>query len=378
MLNFYLIWSFSYALLLWLISRTWKSEYPKISRNQLDNSVSLLIPIRNEMENLPDLVREVLLLSSLDIEIILIDDQSEDNSLRYLKQNFSGKPNIKILKSPGIGKKAAIDFGIKYSKGEIILCSDADCSFPSNWVENMVKPFSNTEIQLVAGPVISRGAATFFQRFQQIEWSSILLVTNYFFHFGKPLMCSAANLAYRKSAFLEVDGFEGNESFLSGDDEFLLKKVTDRFSGDSCVYLNNPEVLVQTKPLKDWRSLINQRIRWAGKWKAHNSVFHGFSAFIPFLIQVIWISSFFILIQRENGFSVLLICWAVKILAEKWFLGRVLESFSISLKWRDALFTGIIHPIYVIWTAIGVIRGKFIWKGRDKMRSVILADKLEQ
>jgi glycosyltransferase involved in cell wall biosynthesis len=378
MLNFYLIWSFSYALLLWLISRTWNSYHPKFSGNQLDKPVSLLIPIRNEIENLPDLVKELYRLSRLNIEIILIDDQSEDLSLDFLKHNLSEKPNIKILKSPGIGKKAAIEFGVKNSVGEIILCSDADCSFSSNWVEKMLRPFSNPEIQLVAGPVISMGDNTFFQRFQQIEWSSILLMSNYFFRSGNPIMCSAANLAYRKSAFQEVNGFEGNESFLSGDDEFLLKKITNRFSSESCVYLNNSEVLVQTKAMKDWSSLINQRVRWAGKWKAHNSLFHGFAALIPFFIQVIWLLSFFILIQMQNGLVVLLVCWAIKILAEKWSLGKVLDTYSITSKWSDALFTGIIHPIFVLWTVFGVIRGKFTWKGRDKVRSVILADKIEQ
>jgi len=378
MLNFYLIWSFSYVLLLWLISRTWRNQPAKLKVSGLKKSVSVLIPFRNELENLPDLIRSIRKLSHPQVEILLIDDQSEDGSFEFLENGLTDNPEIRILKSPGAGKKEAIEYGVKHSTGEIILSSDADCYFGADWISNMVAPFIDERVQLVAGPVITLESSTVFQRFQQLDWASILVVTNYFFQKKNPVMCSAANMAYRKSAFLLVNGFEGNKSFLSGDDEFLLKKITNQYSGESCVYLNQAEVLVITKSMKSWADLLNQRIRWAGKWKAHQSLFHGLASLIPFLIQVVWMLSFLFLFQIEYGGYVILLSWSLKIIVEKQVLGSVLSGYSFPADWSDAIVTGLAHPVYVMAVGAGVLRGKFNWKGRNNLRSVNLADKISQ
>jgi cellulose synthase/poly-beta-1,6-N-acetylglucosamine synthase-like glycosyltransferase len=376
MLNFYLIWSFSYVLLLWLISRTWKNQHSYLKVSELKKSVSVVIPFRNELENLPDLIRSIRELSQTEVEILLIDDQSDDGSFEFLENNIADNPEIRILKSPGAGKKEAIEFGVKYSAGEIILSSDADCYFGSNWVSCMVAPFTDERVQLVAGPVLTLESDTVFQRFQRLDWASILVVTNYFFQKKNPVMCSAANMAYRKSTFLQVNGFEGNKSFLSGDDEFLLKKITSQYSEESCVYLSQTEVLVMTKSMKSWPDLLNQRIRWAGKWKAHQSLIHGLAALIPFLIQVIWILSVVFLVQIENGGYILILSWSLKIIIEKQVLGSVLIGYSFPSDWIDSIVAGLAHPIYVMAVGVGVLRGKFNWKGRNNLRNVNFTNKI--
>ncbi len=376
MLNFYLIWSLSYVVLLWLISQTWKRKQvpPKINLTTIP--VALLIPFRNEEENLRDLTTQLKSIVYPDLEIILIDDHSQDQSYDLLQKNFAGSKHVTILKNPGIGKKNALEFGLKHAKAEIILTTDSDCNFTVSWIENIVSPFSEQEIQLVAGPVLTSGQSSFFKRFQQIEWASILLLTQYFFAVSKPVMCSAANLAYRRSAFLEVNGYEGNDTYLSGDDEFLLKKIARRYGSSSCKYLNDPSVLVQTKPMNTWSELINQRIRWASKWKAHSSYVHVLSAVIPLMIQLIWMLSLLLLFYSFLGFLIFLFAWTLKIISEKQILGKVLGFFSVSPGWIDFFGTSWLHPIFVIWIALGTIRGKFTWKGRDNLRSVNLADKI--
>jgi hypothetical protein len=44
------------------------------------------------------------------------------------------------------------------------------------------------------------------------------------FGIGKGFMCNGANLAYKKSLFQELNGFQGNDTIASGDDVFLLQK----------------------------------------------------------------------------------------------------------------------------------------------------------
>lgn len=365
MISFYLLWTGCYVGLLSLFLRKWPKSNPEV--NYLGNrlSVTLVIPFRNELENLPNLAAELQKVDFPNLEILLIDDQSEDGSFDFLEEMLKSDLRIKILKSPGIGKKKAIAFGIEAAKNKIILCSDADCQFPKDWVAQLVRPFSDPAIQLVAGPVISKGGAGFFRRFQQIDWASILLMTWYFFTQKKPLMCSGANLAYRKAAFEAVDGFQNNLHHLSGDDEFLLKKISGHFGKQSCIYLPYPGALVYTNPQKSIPALLNQRIRWAGKWKVHRDPVHAISAAISFLIQIVWLGSLVLLSWGIWGILVFIAVWLGKITTEKLVLGKVLRAFGIHLSFVDFLKTGMVHPIYVLMVAFGTIRGKFIWKGRS-------------
>lgn len=327
-------------------------------------SVTLLIPFRNELKNLENLSAELPKLDYPNLKIILIDDQSEDDSLVFLQEKLKSDRRVKILQSPGIGKKKAIEFGVNASDTELILCSDADCSFPKDWVRETVQPFSDPKIQLAAGPVISKGKTDIFQRFQQIEWSSILLLTQYFFTQKQPVMCSAANLAYRKSAFEAVKGYNQNWQHPSGDDEFLLKKISQHFGGECCVYLPFSENLVFTKPHATFSDLLIQRKRWAGKWKVHRDNVNALSAVFSFLIQLVWLGSVVLLGFGIWGTLVFSVVWLGKILAEKRVLGKILLGFGMKLSFFDFLWTGILHPFYVIFVAFDSIRGKFTWKGR--------------
>jgi poly-beta-1,6-N-acetyl-D-glucosamine synthase len=269
---------------------------------------------------------------------------------------------ILSINSTGIGKKAAIKTGIQNATGSIILTTDADCFLPSDWVEEMIRPFSNKSIKMVAGPVLPKGDIGFFEIFQQIEWASILLVTQAGFYFGSPIMCSAANMGYRKSAFLEVEGYLGNENLLSGDDEFLLKKMVKRYRPDAVVY--QKENLVFTQPLGSWKSLFSQRFRWASKWKSHQSIGHILSALFPVAVQLIFLSSISLLFLGILGSLVFGLIWFLKIFFETQTLGKVLGGFGIHPKKRWFLLTGLIHPIYVLVSAVGALFLKFEWKGR--------------
>jgi cellulose synthase/poly-beta-1,6-N-acetylglucosamine synthase-like glycosyltransferase len=361
--------------LLWLLSRTWRLDDAKATSAKNDFKVSLLIPFRNEIGNLPSLVNELQKLQSSIYEVILVDDHSEDGSRKFLENAFQDLANVTVLKNKGFGKKEAISLGVSIASGEIICCSDADCRFNENWLESITTPFHSESVQLVAGPVISSSVTSFFSNFQQIEWGSILLVTNYFFSKSKPLMCSAANMAYRKSAFETVNGYEGNLDQPSGDDEFLLKKIAGKFAEGSCVYVKKPGALVYTESQKNWSALVQQRIRWASKWRAHQSVTHSFSAILSFLIQLVWITSFLLLFQGVYGMIGFLTVWIVKIFAEQYALAHPLQTYLIRQKLYNFIGTSFLHPLFVLTVGFGALRGKFSWKGRSNGRSVILANK---
>ncbi|MCB0436532.1 MAG: glycosyltransferase, partial [Mangrovimonas sp.] len=101
---------------------------------------TILIPFRNEAKNLPRLLKSLhsLNYSSAHFEVLLIDDDSEDNSVEIIEE-FQKKSTLKltILKnerrtqSP---KKDAITHGVRHAKNNWILTTDADCIVPEKWL----------------------------------------------------------------------------------------------------------------------------------------------------------------------------------------------------------------------------------------------------
>lgn len=328
-------------------------------------AVSLLIPFRNEAKNIPSLNLNLMKLKYPNLEILLIDDNSEDDSFELLQKTFVENQKVQVLRSRDMGKKRALEFGVKVATGQIILCSDADCEFSEFWIERMVLPFQDPKIQLVAGTVMVEEKAEFLHEFQSLDWASILLLTNYSFSQKNPLMCSGANLAYRKEAFEKVNGYEGNREFASGDDEFLLKKINKEFGKEACHYMVFSDSLVKTKPEPTWESLINQRVRWASKWKAHFSISHALSALAAFLVQLVWIGSLYLVFLGAKGLLAFGLVWLIKMAAEKISLGKVLKTLGKHPSNTLILQTSVVHPFYVLRVGIAALSGKFTWKGRE-------------
>lgn len=372
MFSFYLLWCLGYLVLHAWLSYQWPPKHQLKARAPLPLQTSFIIPFRNERQNAPRLALEIRKIQFPDLEIILVDDQSEDGSFEILSELLEDVRGVRLLKSPGIGKKAALSHGISHSRGALIVTSDADCSFPENWIEKLSRPFQHSAIQLVAGPVVaSLRGNSIFGKFQQIEWLSILMLTQVSFLRKQPLMCSGANLAFRKKAFEEVGGYLGNEQVLSGDDEFLLKKMVSYYGPESCVYVPAREVLVATQAQTSWTDLIRQRIRWAGKWKSHQSFSHASYALLAFMSQGVWIGSLVVFVGDWHGLLFLLTIWGVKILAEKLSLGRVGLSLGQRLEVKDYIFTSLIHPFYVLGVGLGTLFIKVKWKGRSQEDSLI-------
>ncbi|NVJ86251.1 MAG: glycosyltransferase [Algoriphagus sp.] len=365
MLSFYLLWSLVYLLLLGYLKRVWLTQALQVhSIKVLEEKVSLLVPIRNESENLPELVRHLEKIEYSLLEVIFIDDQSSDGSKSLLENLILEKPFWKVLSSDGIGKKAALQKGISQAKGSIIVTTDADCDFNSNWLSVLLSPFSNSMVQLVAGPVMIQEMNSLLSYFQQLDWASIQLLTGVSFAKKSPLMCSGASLAFRRSAFETVEGYRGNENWLSGDDEFLLKKIVERFGPESVFYCPSKDVLVHTKGEETLKALLNQRIRWAGKWKAHQSIRHGLSAFAVFGVQLVWIGSLGLIFLTPLGWAWAVLVWGIKAISEKVALGAIASFYGYAVPGWAFISTSLLHPFYSIRVGIGAILGNYSWKGR--------------
>jgi poly-beta-1,6-N-acetyl-D-glucosamine synthase len=367
MVTFYLLFGIVYGVLILILSSFWKPDPLSDYKDGSKASVTVIIPFRNEEINLARLINSIKNLTYRPFQVIFVNDRSQDKGSDILEdlieQNLDFDIHFVMLDNDGEGKKEAIKTAIKSAIGTYILTTDADCLLPQNWIEIMVAQLSSPKVKMTAGPIMTLGGNNFFDHFQQIEWASILLITQAGFEWGNPIMCSAANMAYKKSAFEEAKPYENNLGHLSGDDEFLLKKIHSLYGADAIVYnINN---LVFTNPQSSWKNLFSQRLRWISKWKLHHSVSHVVFATLPWLIQTIFISSVILLFSGKTGLIVFSILWITKVSVEQRVLGKVLKSYGISHGALAFFLTGIIHPFYVFFIGLGSLSGKFEWKGRS-------------
>lgn len=362
----FIAWLLAYtALMIWLYTNYNRLKIT-LGGDHLPLNVALIIPFRNEAINVQRLAIQLAAYIPSSWEIIWVDDHSEDSSLYLLTSwiKAHGYSSWRVFSAPGAGKKSALQTGITAASAEIIVTTDADVILSPHAFSQLLLPFTDTTIQLVAGPVISQNGKGFYAAFQHIEWASILLVTGAFFGIGRPLMCSGANLAFRKQAFIEVKGYEGNEQVLSGDDEFLLKKIIKKYGSPAAVFFANEKSLVFVPPAKSVKELLQQRMRWASKWRSHGSSMHASSAILAVVFTLFpYLSVLFYLNGALTGWMLGTI-WIGKFVCDKLILGRILRSLGLNSTWIDYAITTILHPSYVLAVSLGVFKGGFEWKGR--------------
>jgi cellulose synthase/poly-beta-1,6-N-acetylglucosamine synthase-like glycosyltransferase len=196
------------------------------------SAISVLVPFRNEAENLPALLKALAAQTfpKSQLELLLIDDHSTDGGAE-LAANLAHQLglNCRVLPlangRPGLPpyKKGAITLGVEAATNPLIACTDADCLPHPQWLARMATPFAlNAHLQMLCGPVaiaLPLKSKNIFYHFQQTEFAMLVGLGAASLALHCPAMCNGANLAYRHQAFLDVKGYAGNEHQPSGDDE---------------------------------------------------------------------------------------------------------------------------------------------------------------
>ena len=339
----------------------------------IEEYISIIIPFRNESENI------LQILSSIEnqnypkgkYEVIFVNDSSNDDSLEKLKTNIKDK-NINVISVPiefesKAHKKRAIRYGIEKSKGDIIVTTDADCILKNNWLKTLVNGFDK-KTALISGPVEFLEENGLFNKFQKLEFSSLIITGAGLIGINKPLICNGANLAYRKKVFDEVGGFDGQLSLSSGDDEILMQRIWKK-KKYKIKFCYNKEALSFTKANKNLNEFYNQRKRWASK-----GLFYELKSTVT---SIVLIFLFYLFLFSLLVLSFYNINFYLPLFASVFFLKIILE-FAVMYKGSSLLFnkkilkyfliTEIIHLPYILILAISGVFGNFSWKDRKLTR----------
>jgi len=116
--------------------------------------LSIIIPVFNEEKTIQEVIESVLNaplpLEIKDIEIIIVNDCSTDNTSNILKSIKNDKIKI-IHHSKNQGKGAAIRTGIENITGDIVIIQDADLEYDPNEYPNLLDPIIRDKADVVYG-----------------------------------------------------------------------------------------------------------------------------------------------------------------------------------------------------------------------------------
>lgn len=154
--------------------------------------ISVVIPTLNEEFFIENCLRSIRTQSLLS-EIIVVDGGSNDRTVYIAKAIADEAYNLGMR---GIG--IARDYGTRASKGDIIVSADGDAVYQDGWLEALTKHFSDPEVVATGGTLKPMKPSLLAGMFAE-GLTLIASSTNKFV---------GSNMAFRKSAFLEVGGYK--------------------------------------------------------------------------------------------------------------------------------------------------------------------------
>ncbi|CAN5545999.1 glycosyltransferase [soil metagenome] len=245
--------------------------------------VSVIVPVRNEIENLPVILAA---LNGQDfpkekVEFLFVNDHSDDGSSNFLEQ--INQPGFQVIHlDNSFGKKAALTSGITHAKGEWILTTDADCSLSVDWISSLINCGVTNHAVMVCGLVRIIPNDKFSSWFQYIEGAVLQVCGAAALSIGKPLLNTGASLAFRKDCWQEIKGYSTHANIASGDDTFLMLEMNEKYPG-RVIPCTTGGGIASTVAANSFKMLFMQRIRWAGKTKYYHSSFINFTGLIVVL-----------------------------------------------------------------------------------------------
>lgn len=362
-----------YAALIIFYTKSWKQVPQTTLQGPFTNiSFSIIIPARNEAGNIGALLQSILQQTYPRhlFEVIVVDDHSTDNTATEVEK-FEDVTLIR-LQNDAINsyKKKAIETGIAAAKNDWIVCTDADCIVPENWLAGFATIIEKENAVFVAAPVSLTPGHTLggekndlLYIFQALDFMTLQGITAASVYKKVHSMCNGANLAYSKNVFYNVGGFTGIDNIASGDDMLLMHKIWKQYP-HRVSYLQMQDAIVQTAAAPSWKAFFNQRIRWASKAKSYDD-----KRIFTVLLLVYLFNFCYLVLAIASFFNIwylyfLLILWLAKTVVEWPFIKAVSNFFNKKDLLKYFFFFQPMHILYTIISGFLGSFGKYEWKGR--------------
>src|SRR5690606_9775407 len=183
-----------------------------MTKRQYDQpSVSVLIPVYNEQENLGSCLTSVLNLAYPKelVEVIVIDNGSTDGSMAIACQY-----PVKIINASGKKIGAVRNAGANVARGEVIAYVDGDCVVSPDWINVAISHLYESNVGAVGGNPVRRREANWIERAWALEKKDGI---------AKVTSLATGSFILLKSTFVRAGGF--NEDIVAGEDTALSRQI---------------------------------------------------------------------------------------------------------------------------------------------------------
>ncbi|MFL5752054.1 MAG: glycosyltransferase [Bacteroidia bacterium] len=249
------------TLLIWTIGRKTRKLRYEVARQKLfiDRPlISVIVPGKNEGKHIYKLVTSLKEQSYTNIEFIVIDDGSDDDTEAICKSlQKNGFIDLFLRNDVRGGKASAANLGYRYSRGKIVVHLDADCSYDNDAIEKIIIPFYlEDNIGAVGGNVMVRNYKdSLCATLQAIEYADTISVGRITSSYlGIYRVVSGAFGAFTREALDRVGGWDIGPG-LDGDITVKLRKLGYKIAFE-------PEAVCLTSAPDTFKKLTKQRLRW--------------------------------------------------------------------------------------------------------------------
>jgi cellulose synthase/poly-beta-1,6-N-acetylglucosamine synthase-like glycosyltransferase len=327
-------------------------------------AVSVVISARSEYFNLKHNLPILLDQDYPEFEIVVVNDNSQDESLQLLEDLARDHKNLKIVNlSQDLnffrGKKFPLSIGIKSASYDIILLTDADCKPTTRqWIRNMAGRFrGEKDIVLGYGGYERRQSLINMLIRHETVWTAIQYLS--FALIGKTYMGVGRNMAYRKSLFYKNKGFSSHYTIASGDDDLFINSVATKTNVAIEVGHNSHTLSVPKTSFSGW---IKQKRRHLTTWKYYRRKFKWLlglwslsQAFFPALFVVLLLLNYNLIITL----SVFLVRIVSYLLITKLCMNRLNEKKLLVFSPVAELFLVLFYPLLSL---VNVVSKPDKWK----------------
>ncbi|WP_375583419.1 glycosyltransferase [Cyclobacterium xiamenense] len=325
--------------------------------------ICILLPCRNEAENLPDCLHalEGLAYPTDRIRYLLADDHSSDETGAILANWAAKGTNRQVIPlgrrpAPGENGKALAlaEMAAQVRKGEFMLFTDADCRVPPGWAACMAKTYRK-EFGLVTG-ITRISGNSWFARMQALDWWLTLGKVKVVADWGYNLTAMGNNMAMAESAYRKAGGFLPLTGAVTED--LALARAVQGI-GYRPIQLVNKAVLVSTLPELGFTNLMKQRKRWMRGafllpwyWQLLLGLQVGF-------YLALMVAMYYVPLQAGIG-------WCIKILVQSLFIGTFAAKTETKTRFLDLICFEIYNWI-VSWSTVLYYfwPGAIQWKNRN-------------
>lgn len=329
-------------------------------------SISLIIPYRNEAHNLPQLLTH---LDQQDLNPALwtcffVNDHSDDEGPQLIAARL--KPNYRMLDAIGAGKKNAIKTALPFIETQSIVQTDADCMMGASWLSSYQSLSGRSEYLFCTSPVAIFEPLSVLDHLQMLEMMALMGMTLTGIESGRWYMANGANMFYSKTLALEHYAAETSEKEMASGDDMGLVYAASADPKHTVQFNLNPKSIVTTPAVKSFRALINQRLRWSTK--NYRSKDGGLKLALAIALSINLLNALLIILTFVDPFlfPATLAMWAIKVSIDYIYLKSMSSFYRYNMPLTKYLLSSLIYPFYISMVFIlSIFKQNYEWKGRN-------------